>query len=142
MPPLRRELPLGYNKNGRMGHIAALILDEVRDPDVRPLHIPMLRDERLKTACAALLREPGRPETLEERSGIAGASSCTLARLFARETGMRFVDWRHQARLAEVPVRLYARLSALTAMFRKALGKAPRDYFGHPAEGLRAPEER
>ena len=66
----------------------------------------MPRDKRLRTVCAALLHEPGRPETLEEWSDLAGASSRTLARLFASETGMRFVDWRHQARLADALVRL------------------------------------
>jgi hypothetical protein len=29
-----------------------------------------------------------------------------LARVFAHKTGMRFVDWRHQARLADALVRL------------------------------------
>jgi AraC-like DNA-binding protein len=56
---------------------------------------------------------------------------------------MRFVDWRHQVRLAEALVRLaqgrdvaaaaravgYDSASAFTAMFRHALGKPPRDYF-------------
>ena len=71
-------------------------------------------------------------------------ASRTLARLFAGETGMRFVDWRRQARLAAALVRLaegedvatvarglgYASASAFTAMFRQSLGKAPREYFG------------
>jgi AraC-like DNA-binding protein len=124
--------PIDY-ETGRMGHIAALIRDEIRILDARPLHIAMPRDQRLRTACAALSHEPGRPETLDEWSDIAGASSRTLARLFASETGMRFVDWRHQARLADVLVRLargqdvasvslglgYASASALTAMFAR-----------------------
>jgi methylphosphotriester-DNA--protein-cysteine methyltransferase len=63
-------------------------------------------DERLRTAGAALLREPGRPETLEEWPDIAGASSRTLARLSDSGTGMRFVDRWNQARLADVLVRL------------------------------------
>jgi AraC-like DNA-binding protein len=71
-------------------------------------------DKRLRTACAALLHEPGRPETLEAWLDIAGASSRTLARLFADDTGMRFVDWRRQAPLADVLVRL-VRISAMRA---------------------------
>jgi hypothetical protein len=49
-------------------------------------YIPMLRDKRLRAACAALLHEPGRPETLEEWSDIAGASSqnLTLRSIWAR----------------------------------------------------------
>ena len=104
----------------------------------------------MHVVCEALLRKPGRRETLEEWGDIAGASSRTLARLFASETGMRFVDWRQQARLAEALVQLaagkdvasvaralgYGSPSAFTVMFRKALGKAPRDYFEDaPAPG-------
>ena len=55
--------------------------------------------------CSTFTRA-GQPETLEEWSDIIGASSRTLARLFASVTGMRFVDWRHQARLADILVRL------------------------------------
>ena len=84
---------------GSMAHVAALILDDVRTLDAQPLHVPMPRDKRLRTACAALLYGPGRPGTLAEWSDIAGASSRTLARLSASETGTRFVDWRHQAQL-------------------------------------------
>jgi hypothetical protein len=88
------------------GHIAALILDEVRTLDAQSLHVPLRRDKCRRTVCATLLHEPGRPETLEVWSDIAGARSGTLARLSARETGMRPVDWRHQARLADALVRL------------------------------------
>jgi len=77
---------------------------------------------------------------------IAGASSRTLARLFERETGMRFVDWRQQARLARALVGLaegrdvasvaravgYESVSAFTAMFRRVLGRTPSNYCGSP----------
>lgn len=137
------EAPLDYDENGRVGHVAALFLDEIRVLDAQPLHIPRPSDKRLQRVCDALLRDPGRPETLEEWSARAGASSRTLARLFVRETGLRFVDWRHQVRLAQALVRLaqgqniaavaravgYDSASAFTAMFRHSLGKTPRDYF-------------
>jgi AraC-like DNA-binding protein len=137
--------PIDYDETGRLGHIASLNLDEVRTLDAQPLYVPMPRDKRLRTICAALLYQPGSPETLEVWSDIASASSRTLARLLASETGMRFVDWRRQARLPDALARLarrqdvvsvsrglgYASASALTAMFRKARGKTPRDYFTH-----------
>jgi AraC-like DNA-binding protein/quercetin dioxygenase-like cupin family protein len=136
--------PLDYDESGRFGHVAALFLDEIRLLDAQPLHIPMPRDKRLLRVCEALLRDPRRRETLEAWSAQAGASSRTLARLFERETGMRFVAWRHQVRLAEALVRLaqgrdiaaaaraagYDSTSAFSAMFRQALGKPPREYFG------------
>jgi AraC-like DNA-binding protein/mannose-6-phosphate isomerase-like protein (cupin superfamily) len=140
--------PLDEDNHGRMSHVEALILNEIRTLDAEPLALAMPRDKRLRVVCEALLREPGREETLEQWSDKAGASSRTLARLFAGETGMRFVDWRRQARLAAALVRLaegkdvasvarglgYASASAFTAMFRQSLGKAPRDYFGRTAE--------
>jgi AraC-like DNA-binding protein/quercetin dioxygenase-like cupin family protein len=136
--------PLDYDESGRVGHVAALFLDEIRILDAQPLHIPRASDKRLQRVCEALLHDPGRRETLDEWSALAGASSRTLARLFERETGMRFVDWRHQVRLAQALVRLaqghdiaaiaravgYDSTSAFTAMFRQTLGKTPRDYFG------------
>lgn len=140
--------PLDEDRHGRMSHVEALILDEIGTLSPEPLHLPMPRDRRLQVICEALLEDPGRQETLEQWSDKAGASSRTLARLFAGETGMRFVDWRRQARLAAALVRLaegkdvasvarglgYASASAFTAMFRQSLGKAPRDYFGELAE--------
>lgn len=135
--------PLDYDEAGRFGHVAALFLDEIRALDAQPLHIPLPQDKRLRRVCEALLRDPGRRDTLDQWSLTAGASSRTLARLFERETGMRFVDWRHQVRLADALVRLaqgqdvaviaravgYEGASAFTAMFRHTLGKTPRDYF-------------
>jgi AraC-like DNA-binding protein/quercetin dioxygenase-like cupin family protein len=135
--------PIDYDPCGRMGHVEALFLDEIQALDAQPLHIPMPQDKRLRRVCEPLLRDPGRPETLAEWSAVAGASSRTLARLFARETGLRFVDWRNQVRLAAALVRLargqgvaaaaraagYDSPSAFTAMFRATLGKSPRDYF-------------
>ena len=86
--------------------------------------------------------EPGRADTLERWSESTGASSRTLARLFARDLGVRFTDWRCQARLATALAGLaqgrdiasvardagYRSPSAFTAMFRKTLGAPPRDY--------------
>jgi AraC-like DNA-binding protein len=135
--------PLDYDEHGRIGHVAALFLDEIRVLDAQPLHIPMPQDKRLRRVCEPLLGDPGRRATLEEWSAFAGANSRTLARLFARETGMRFVDWRHQIGLAEALTRLaqthdvatvaravgYDSASASNAMFRRTLGKIPRGYF-------------
>ena len=135
--------PLDYDEAGRTGHVAALFLDEIRVLDAQPLHIPMPNDRRLRRVCEALLGDPASNETLEAWSAVAGASSRTLARLFERETGMGFVDWRNQVRLADALARLargqgvatvsravgYRSASAFTAMFRQAFGKTPRDYF-------------
>lgn len=129
--------------SGRMAHMTALILDELRTSAAQPLHLPLPRDARLRAACAAILANPGRPATLDDWAETAGVSGRTLARLFAAETGMRFTEWRQQARLAEAMARLsqgepvsavaltlgYGSASAFTAMFGRILGTSPRAYF-------------
>ena len=74
---------------------------------------------------------------------MAGATSRTLTRLFRSETGLSFSQWRQQFRILEALRRLgrgqavttvalelgYDSPSAFIAMFRKALGKTPGQYF-------------
>jgi AraC-like DNA-binding protein len=134
--------PLDYAEDGRIGHAAAMLLDEIGALDPLPLHVPMPADRRLLRVCETLLHEPGRRDSLDQWALWAGASSRTLARLFERETGLRFVHWRLQVRLAAALAQLaqkqdiaavaravgYDSASAFTAMFRRTLGKTPRDY--------------
>ncbi len=136
------DAPLQYELDSRLAKIADLILAEISRQVPQELHLPMPRDPRLRGLCEALLAEPGRDDTLERWSESAGASSRTLARLFASDLGVRFTDWRCQARLAAALARLaqgmdvatvardvgYRSPSAFTAMFRKTLGAPPRDY--------------
>jgi AraC-like DNA-binding protein len=137
------DAPLDYPAEGRFAAVTTLILDEIARSQAQQLRLPMPRDPRLGSLCTALLAEPERGDTLDNWSQTVGASSRTLARLFARETGMSFREWRTQARLAAALARLaqggdiagiaaeigYRSPSAFTAMFRKTLGKAPREYF-------------
>lgn len=148
--PLLRELiveatrlPVRYDERGRDGRLMRLVLDELATSPALPLHLPQPADKRLKRVCDALQRDPANAEPLERWAERVGASSRTLARLFLRETGVRFTVWRQQARLLAALTRLaagesvtavalnlgYVSPSAFTAMFRRALGTAPRDYF-------------
>jgi AraC-like DNA-binding protein len=126
--PSQRELLLGR-----------LILDELPRCATTPVHIPLPRDKRLQALCNALLDDPSCSWTLAEWAGKAGASERTLARLFEKELGMGFGQWRQQARLAhaapliargvplaQVAGRLgYASQSAFTASFKKVFGVTP-----------------
>lgn len=150
VPPLLRELilaatrmPHEYDERGRDGRVMRLVLDELAASPAEPLHLPQPRDKRLRRICDALVRDPGDAASLGEWAARVGASARTLARAFARETGMGFATWRQQARLAAALQRLaagapvtavaldlgYASPSAFTAMFRRALGRRPSDYF-------------
>ncbi len=102
-----------------------------------------LPDDRwLRAICERLLESPENNDKLDRWSERVGASPRTLARLFRRETGLGFAQWRQQLRLVEAVARLaldvpvsviaselgYGSSSAFIAMFRKTLGDTPQRY--------------
>jgi AraC-like DNA-binding protein len=137
------ELPLLYDERGPEARVMSLILDEIRALPALPLHLPWPADPRLKRLCAAIQEDPASERTLEHWADTVGASSRTLARLFRKETGMSFGEWRQQVRLVDALGRLatgqkvtavamdlgYQSPSAFTSMFRRALGEPPTRYF-------------
>jgi len=138
------EEPIEYDETGAAGLVMALILAELARATTVPLRIPLPADARLAALCRALLDDPAAADTLDAWAERVGASARTLARLFQRETGMGFTQWRQQVRLAEAVGRLakgdpvariadslgYSSASAFTAMFRRTLGATPRQYLG------------
>jgi AraC-like DNA-binding protein len=147
--PLLRELivaavaePVEYDEGGRGGHVAALLLDELRASPAAPVHLPMPRDRRLVRIAALLLEKPALDDTLEDWGDAVGASARTLARRFREDTGMSFAEWRQRARLVLALARLaegepvgalasalgYRSASAFTAMFRRTIGRPPQTY--------------
>lgn len=120
-----------------------LILDELQALPIAPLHLPEPSDQRLRRITTALQQNPADDRTLEAWGQVVGASSRTLARLFRRETGMNYQQWQRQVRLLTGLIRLaegqsvttvamdvgYESPSAFIAMFRRALGTAPNQYF-------------
>ncbi|PHK94975.1 AraC family transcriptional regulator [Pseudoroseomonas rhizosphaerae] len=144
--PLLRELilaaceePPEWDPEGRAGHLAALILDEIRRAPALPLGVPQPRDPRLLRLAEALRAHPERGLTLEGWAAEVGASARTLSRLFRAETGMSFGAWRQHWRLAEAAALLargvpparaaamvgYASAPAFGAAYRAAFGVTP-----------------
>lgn len=151
--PLLRELilracalPVLYDEAGADGRVMRLLLDEIAALPSVALDLKMPVDPRVERVCRALREEPGDPRTLDDWARGAGASGRTLARLFLKETGLSFADWRQQARLLAAMARLaagqpitrialdlgYESPSAFTAMFRRALGAPPSRYLARP----------
>ena len=132
-----------YPPEGPERRVMDVILDELRLIEPSPLHLPMAKDIRVKRVMDALIAEPGDERSLERWASVAAASYRTLARLFIKETGMTFGEWRKQLRLLEAIDRLgkgysvtqvsielgYQSLSGFIEMFRKALGKPPGQFF-------------
>lgn len=148
--PLLRELILAladaeqaYAEQSQEGRIAAVILDQIVVLPTAPLSLPMSAEPRLRKVVDRLMADAADPRDVAEWAAFAGVSERTLSRLFTAETGMSFRAWRQQRRLlrslellaggmAVTTVALelgYDSASAFTAMFRRALGTTPSEYF-------------
>jgi AraC-like DNA-binding protein len=104
--PLLRELlvaicnePVAWDETGRAPHIVALILDELGRAKTLFTRLPSIHEPRLLRVAQTIIENPADARSLEDWAEICGASDRTLARLFLRETGMTFGQWRLQARL-------------------------------------------
>ncbi len=145
--PLLRELIIALlhveDDQAREAMLSALFLDEVARSATLPIRVALPADKRLRALCETLIADPASSLTLEGWARRAGASARTLARLFERELGMSFSQWRQQVRLAhaaplitsgmplsQVAAELgYASQSAFSAMFRKTFGQSPSAFF-------------
>ena len=148
--PLLRELiqaakdvPPAYSTNSRDGRLMRLLLDEFNTLPVLPLHLPQPADKRLQRICMRLLKSPGDGATLGDWAKLLLVDVKTIQRLFSRETGMTFGQWRQQARLlralellasgekvVEVALALgYDSPSAFAAMFKRQFGQTPGEFF-------------
>jgi len=150
VPPLLRELmlhavtlPRLYEPGTADERVMDLILDVVQTLEAAPLDLPIGADDRIRKIYEGLTERPDDNRGLEDWGHLVGASARTLARLFRRETGMGFRQWRQQFRILEAIERLgrdepvttvaldlgYESTSAFITMFKRALGKTPGQYF-------------
>lgn len=132
--------PAAYDENGRGGIIAQLILTELGRLAEGRLAVPMPCDARALRIARALLDDSSIDYDLDRWAGEAGASRRTLARLFRKETGLGFGEWRARLRAIDGLARLsegasvaetarsvgYASPSAFSAMIHRTLGEPPR----------------
>ncbi|KRE89158.1 AraC family transcriptional regulator [Frateuria sp. Soil773] len=153
--PLLRELivaaasvPLDYLPDGREELLMRLLIEELRVSDVLPLHLPLPLDPRIRLVCETLIASPSETSTVADWSRRLGIAEKTIHRLFVKQTGMTFAQWREQARLVFALRRLgagdrvidiafdcgYASQSAFTAMFRRHFGVTPSAFFEEVAD--------
>lgn len=99
-------------------------------------------DERAKQVADAILAHPATALGIEDWARVTHTSSKTLQRLFRRETGLTFPQWRAAARLSAAAQRLaagesvaavaravgYASTSAFSDAFRRRYRVAPTRY--------------
>ncbi|WP_150768750.1 AraC family transcriptional regulator [Pseudomonas fluorescens] len=129
--------------DSREARILRLIVDELTLLPTLPLHLPQPADPRIQVICGALQQDPGDGSTLSDWSGRLNLDAKTIQRLFHRETGMTFGQWRQQARLLLALERIavgekiidvagalgYDSPSAFTTMFKKQFGTTPSHFF-------------
>lgn len=123
--------------------LGQLIIDEIVRSESLPLGVPLPTDKRLRALCEAIIANPAASDSLEQLAVDVGASVRTISRLFRSELGSSFSEWRQLAVLAHAIPLLsqgqslsqvaselgYTSQSAFTAMFRRAFGKSPREFF-------------
>lgn len=120
-----------------------VLLDRLPLLPPAPLGLAWPADARLRKIAVALADNLARPAVLEELALAAGVTARTAARLFIRETGQTFGQWRQQLRLLAALEHLgggasvsqaalevgYSDVSSFIAVFRDAFGDTPARYF-------------
>jgi AraC-like DNA-binding protein len=110
-----------------------------------PFSLPLPTDQALARRCRAFLMAPTTHDTIDDWSGALNMSRRAFTRLFRRETGLSFVEWRQQACLVAALPRLvageqvtaialdlgYKNPAAFTSMFKRSFGYSPREIPRH-----------
>lgn len=123
----------------------ALVPDLLRPVNTLTIDLPMPQDSRARNLVDALVADPTDARDLAAWGRTVGASSRTLSRIFAAETGMGFTRWRTLLRLRSALAHLaegdsvsqaasrvgYSSASAFIASFRSVTGQTPGAYFAH-----------
>jgi AraC-like DNA-binding protein len=146
--PLLRELIIAYvcdsedgsgDERPQLRRLRAVLFDQVRVAPQQQVQLPVPDDPRLRAVCDLLRADPADPRSLAALGREVGAAERTLSRLFRRELGMTFPQWRTRLRLYtalqmladDVPVTAvahrcgWASTSAFIDVFRRAFGHTP-----------------
>ncbi|MFF7331072.1 helix-turn-helix domain-containing protein [Streptomyces sp. NPDC008150] len=129
--------------DGARARAEALVPELLRPVRTFTIDVPMPRDERAVRIARALAEDPGDERDLHAWGRTVGASTRTLTRIFAGETGMGFQRWRSRLRLRASLAYLaggesvsrtaalvgFASASSFVAAFRQLTGVTPGAYF-------------
>ncbi|MEP6932301.1 MAG: helix-turn-helix transcriptional regulator [Flavobacterium sp.] len=122
--------------------IMDVFLDELALIEPSSTFLPTSNHVQLKNVISLLLNDISTKYTIDYYAEQSCMSSRTLSRLFIKELGMNFSDWRIRLKLLEAIKRLgekksikeiafdlgYENTSAFIFMFKKNLGKTPSNY--------------
>lgn len=137
------DFSMDYPDNSHENRVMAVILDLIGKVKKVPFLLPFPKDSRLILIARGLLADPSNKESLTEWADRAGLTGRSISRLFIKDTGLNFEQWRLQVRLMTALQQLasgekvssialdmgYSSVSAFVTMFKKQLGKTPGQYF-------------
>jgi AraC-like DNA-binding protein len=117
-----------------------LLLLELRAARSHALAVPFPTDVKLAALCGGFLREPTAHATIDDWAQTLAMSRRAFTRLFRRETGLSFAEWRRQAAVLQAVRRIaggeaittiahdlgYGSSAAFSSMFKRVLGVPPK----------------
>ena len=133
---------------GRYAHLLGLCMDEIRIARSEPMLLPLPADRRLSRLAA---RPDRLPPELTVLQAEVGASGKTITRIFQKQTGMGYQQWRQRWRLMRAIELLatghgisyvaaelrFSSDSVFIAFFKKMLGETPGDYLRKSRPAMR-----
>ncbi len=136
------EVPVEYDVASRDGLVMQLLLAEVERAPRIALSVPFPSTPKLVARCHAFLERPMIHDTIDDWCSALAMERRAFTRLFRRETGMSFGEWRQQACLLVALPRLaageavtavaldlgYDSPAAFSTMFRRWVGVPPTLY--------------
>lgn len=137
-----KHIPKIFSWSDSSGRLLRLILDRIASAESVDLQLPFPRDKRLRLILDNMLTKTSEHKSIEQWGHEVGASGRTLSRLFKKETGMTFSDWKqrlntqlairqlHEGMLInQISLDLgYGSTSAFISMFKKTTGLTPGNY--------------
>lgn len=123
-------------------HLLKVFWDEMQRAPEEKLELTMPQDRRFKRAVEEWTLRDSMPPMLKDLAGQTGAVEKTISRIFKKETGLSYQDWRQQWRLqrsiellvegnsiGEVSYILdFSSDSAFIEFFKKQTGSTPLQY--------------
>jgi AraC-like DNA-binding protein len=132
-----------YPEDGAEQRLMNVILDRLPLQELANTYLPQVSDQRLQKLTKTLESNPADARTLAQLGAPCGITERTAARLFLKETGLSFGQWRQQFRLltalslleqgvsvSNVALEVgYSDVSSFTSAFKDAFGETPARYF-------------
>lgn len=126
----------------QQNRIFEVLLDEISCLKPSATFLPTSHDERIKKVTDVLMNNIAGKYTIEYYADLSCISSRTLSRLFVKELGMSFGNWRMRLKLLEAIKQLgekktvknvaydlgYENVSSFIATFKKHFGQTPTNY--------------